>query len=108
MISCIHIHVLFSSSFVDFQIWDFPGQIDFFDPTFDLNAIFGRCGAIVFVIDAQDDYLEALQRLFMTVVKAYKVNPKISFEVFIHKVDGISDDFKIGNECMILNVLSSF
>ncbi|TNN24268.1 Ras-related GTP-binding protein D [Liparis tanakae] len=24
-----------SSSFVSFQIWDFPGQINFFDPTFD-------------------------------------------------------------------------
>lgn len=23
-----------NSSFVQFQIWDFPGQIDFFDPSF--------------------------------------------------------------------------
>ncbi|KAJ3064459.1 hypothetical protein HK102_008201, partial [Quaeritorhiza haematococci] len=82
-------------SFIDFQIWDFPGQIDFFDPTFDSDLIFGRCGAMVFVIDAQDDYLEALQRLYITVTKAYKVNPNISFEVFIHKVDGLSDDHKI-------------
>lgn len=42
-----------NSSFVQFQIWDFPGQIDFFDGTFDAEAIFGGCGALVFVIDAQ-------------------------------------------------------
>lgn len=42
-----------NSSFVQFQIWDFPGQIDFFDSTFDSDTIFGGCGALVFVIDAQ-------------------------------------------------------
>ncbi|KAJ3300290.1 hypothetical protein HK104_002489 [Borealophlyctis nickersoniae] len=82
-------------SFIDFQIWDFPGQLDFFDPAFDSDAIFGRCGALVFVIDSQDDYLEALQRLYLTVTRAHKVNPNISFEVLIHKVDGLSDDHKI-------------
>ena len=35
------------------QIWDFPGQIDFFDPAFDSEVLFGHCGALVFVIDAQ-------------------------------------------------------
>jgi Ras-related GTP-binding protein C/D len=42
---------------VQFQIWDFPGQIDFFDGTFDAEAIFGGCGALVFVVDAQVDKL---------------------------------------------------
>lgn len=77
-----------NSSFVQFQIWDFPGQIDFFDPAFDSDVIFGGCGALVFVIDAQDDYMESLSKLHVTVTKAYKVNPNITFEVFIHKVDG--------------------
>ncbi|KAG7500269.1 ras-related GTP-binding protein C-like [Solea senegalensis] len=84
-----------SSSFVNFQIWDFPGQVDFFDPTFDSEMIFKGTGALIFVIDAQDDYVEALGRLHLTVSRAYKVNPDINFEVFIHKVDGLSDDHKI-------------
>lgn len=87
-----------NSSFVKFQIWDFPGQIDFFDPTFDSDVIFGGCHALVFVIDAQDDYSEALQKLNQTVTKAYKVNPHIKFEVFIHKVDGVTDDFKMESQ----------
>ncbi|CAL8249601.1 unnamed protein product [Boreogadus saida] len=84
-----------SSSFVNFQIWDFPGQVDFFDPTFDYEMIFRGTGALIFVIDAQDDYVEALGRLHLTVTRAYRVNPDINFEVFIHKVDGLSDDHKI-------------
>uniref|UniRef100_A0A8C6UMJ8 Ras-related GTP-binding protein n=1 Tax=Neogobius melanostomus TaxID=47308 RepID=A0A8C6UMJ8_9GOBI len=84
-----------SSSFVSFQIWDLPGQIDFFDPIFDHEMIFRGTEALIFVIDSQDDYVEALDRLHNTVTRAYKVNPKIHFEVFIHKVDGLSDDHKI-------------
>ncbi|KAK9526585.1 hypothetical protein VZT92_015274 [Zoarces viviparus] len=84
-----------ATSFVNFQIWDFPGQVDFFDPSFDSEMIFNGAGALIFVIDAQDDYVEALGRLHLTVSRAYKVNPDINFEVFIHKVDGLSDDHKI-------------
>ncbi|KAF4100756.1 ras-related GTP binding Cb [Onychostoma macrolepis] len=83
------------SSFVNFHIWDFPGQVDFFDPTFDYEMIFRGTGALIFVIDAQDDYVEALGRLHLTVSRAFRVNPEINFEVFIHKVDGLSDDHKI-------------
>ncbi|XP_065063043.1 ras-related GTP-binding protein C-like isoform X1 [Rhopilema esculentum] len=84
-----------NSSFVQFRIWDFPGQIDFFDSAFDSEQIFGGCGSLVFVIDAQDDYMDALAKLHMTVTRAYRVNPNIQFEVFIHKVDGLTDDHKI-------------
>ena len=87
-----------SSSFVQFSIWDFPGQVDFFDATFDTDMIFSGCGALIFVIDAQDDYLEALAKLNITVAKAYHVNPQIRLEVFIHKVDGLSDDTKMDTQ----------
>jgi len=84
-----------NSSFVQFQVWDFPGQIDFFSHDFDSDQIFSSCGSVVFVIDAQDEYMDALTKLHQTVIKAYKVNPNIKFEVFIHKVDGLTDDYKI-------------
>ncbi|KAL0091115.1 Gtr1/RagA G protein conserved region-domain-containing protein [Phycomyces blakesleeanus] len=85
-------------SFIDFQIWDFPGQVNYFDMTYDSQEIFGTVGALIFVIDAQDDYGEALHRLFYTVTGAFRVNPSITFEVLIHKVDGLSDDYKIDTQ----------
>ncbi|CAO3672489.1 unnamed protein product [Rhizopus stolonifer] len=65
-------------SFIDFQIWDFPGQIDFFDEmAYDPQDIFGTVGALIF---------------------AYNVNQTITFEVLIHKVDGLSDNYKLRNK----------
>ena len=84
------------ASFMDFQVWDFPGQIDIFEnPSFDMEAIFGEIGALIWVIDAQDDYLEAVQRLNTTILSLQPSYPNINIEVFIHKVDGLSDDYKL-------------
>eukprot|EP00158_Paraphelidium_tribonemae_P005158 Partr_v1_DN27194_c2_g1_i2_m15892 putative ras-related GTP binding len=88
-------HIEQISSIVDFQVCDFPGQVDLFDQSQDSAALFQGVGALVFVIDAQDDYIESLSKLFLAVTRAFKVNPGISFEVFIHKVDGLSEDHKI-------------
>ncbi|CAO3618145.1 unnamed protein product [Cunninghamella blakesleeana] len=85
-------------SFIDFQIWDFPGHNGYSDPTYESHDIFNSVGALIFVIDAQDDYSDALNRLFYTVTSAYKVNPNITFEVLLHKVDGLSDDYKIDTQ----------
>jgi Ras-related GTP-binding protein C/D len=52
----------------------------------------------VFVVDSQDDYSEAITKLCQTVSQAHKVNKAILFEVFIHKIDGISDDQKSGKK----------
>ncbi|KAI1344297.1 Gtr1/RagA G protein conserved region-domain-containing protein [Xylariaceae sp. FL0016] len=83
-------------SFMDFQVWDFPGQIDIFDnPTFDIDAMFGEIGALIWVIDAQDDYMEAVARLNVTILNLQRTYPNIKIEVFIHKVDGLSDDYKL-------------
>ena len=84
-----------SSSFMDFQVWDFPGQVDFMDPSFDLDAIFGEIGALIWVIDAQDDYIEAINRLNSTILNLQPSYPNVNVEVFIHKVDGLSDDYKL-------------
>lgn len=83
-----------NSMFVQFQIWDFSGDFDFEDPSVDAELLFKQCGALVFVIDAQDNYDDALAKLHSTVVRAFHVNPQIKFEVFVHKVDNLSDDRK--------------
>jgi Ras-related GTP-binding protein C/D len=86
-------------SFIDFQIWDFPGQVNYFDDqAYDPREIFDTVGSLIFVIDSQDDYTDALNRLQYTIIKAYEVNPSITFEILIHKVDGLSEDYQDGNK----------
>ena len=79
---------------MDFQVWDFPGQLDYFDPTFDPDSIFGEIGALIWVIDAQDDYLDAIARLDATIMNLQQSYPSINVEVFIHKVDALSPEFR--------------
>lgn len=62
-----------NSSFVQFQVWDFPGQLDYLDATFDSEKIFGDCGAVIFVLDSQDEYTEAMQKLHATLRHIHKV-----------------------------------
>lgn len=82
-------------SFIKFQIWDCPGHIDFCDAMYQSEALFLSSCAVIFVIDAQDDYHEALKRLHSTLETGARCNVNIKFEVFIHKVDCLSDDQKI-------------
>ncbi|EEQ27129.1 GTP-binding protein GTR2 [Microsporum canis CBS 113480] len=82
------------SSFMDFQIWDFPGQLEYLEPSFDQEELFSNLGALVWVIDAQDDYLEAVSRLNKTILMIQQYYPHINIEVFIHKVDGLSEEYR--------------
>lgn len=85
-----------TGSFIQFQIWDCPGQNDYSESTmYDLSFIFGSKGAVIFVIDAQDDYNEAVTVLSKVFNTAYNINRDLKFEVFIHKMDGIQEDQKI-------------
>lgn len=79
---------------MDFQVWDFPGQLDYFDPAFDATEIFSDIGALVWVIDAQDDYTDSVTRLTASVANLQDIYPNINVEVFVHKMDGLSDEYK--------------
>lgn len=85
-----------SNEFVRFEVWDFPGQNDPFDPNnagrFNAQQILENCGAIVFVMDCTDEPKVAVTRLVDTICAAYTVNPDLSVEVFIHKVDALNED----------------
>ena len=101
----LDIKFIANNAFVQFEVWDFPGDYEPDKPAsyggqqIDADQVFRACGALVFVIDAQDDPTEvALTKLHDTVSRAHRVNPDIHFEVFVHKVDGdlfLSDDLKV-------------
>ncbi|KAI3631093.1 hypothetical protein MIR68_010583 [Amoeboaphelidium protococcarum] len=86
------------SCFKDFELWDFPASIEAFESVLEdrsLQIFHGPFISLVFVIDAQDDYLEALARLFMIITSVNQLNSRVSFEIFIHKVDALSEDHKL-------------
>lgn len=95
-----------NSSFVQFEVWDFPGHVDTASSAVKPETTYGGCGALVWVIDAQDDHAESIARLQATIVAAHRINPQIVFEVFVHKVDSFSDDQRIECQREIQNQLS--
>lgn len=50
--------------------------------------------SLIWVIDAQDEYLASVDRLVSVILELFPRKRAINFEIFVHKVDGISDDFK--------------
>lgn len=86
------------SSLIDLAVMELPGQLNYFEPSYDSEQLFKNVGALVYVIDSQDEYLNALTNLVMIIEYAYKVNPSIHIEVLIHKVDGLSEDFRLDTQ----------
>lgn len=82
-------------SLIDLSVMELPGQLNYFEPTYDSEMLFASVGALVYVIDSQDEYLDALTNLSMIIEYAYKVNPQIHIEVLIHKIDGLSEDYRM-------------
>eukprot|EP00419_Tripos_fusus_P007799 CAMPEP_0172673558 /NCGR_PEP_ID=MMETSP1074-20121228/12218_1 /TAXON_ID=2916 /ORGANISM="Ceratium fusus, Strain PA161109" /LENGTH=335 /DNA_ID=CAMNT_0013490873 /DNA_START=47 /DNA_END=1054 /DNA_ORIENTATION=- len=81
---------------VKFKFLDFPGSALIDDQTDPM--LFNKTGVVVFVIDAQEDpYSDAVCAAKKVIEVAHRINPKISFDILIHKVDGdqfFSDDHK--------------
>ena len=95
-----------NSSFVQFEVWDFPGHVDTSSDAVKPESTYGGCGALVWVIDSQDDHAEAISRLAATINTAHRINPSIVYEVFVHKVDSLSDDQRIECQREVQNQLN--
>ena len=110
----IQVREISRSALVQFQLYDFPGSYDFYDRKSDSvtpEQIFGHTGALVFVIDAQDDetYAEAIDYFVQVTKIAYQVNPNIKLDILIHKVDGdayISDTHKMDCQNEIMSTIN--
>ena len=64
------------------------------ETNFDTESIFGAAGAMVWILDAQDDYIESVGRLTETILQLQQMYPDIKYTVFIHKVDSLGSDFR--------------
>ncbi|KAJ2802014.1 GTP-binding protein gtr2 [Coemansia guatemalensis] len=79
------------------SVYDFPGIDDFSDSQYSLinpEIYAGEFTSLVFVVDSQSDIQSSLTSLFSVVRSAQSVNPHIPINVFINKVDGLSDELK--------------
>lgn len=59
------------------------------------NLTFDSIDAVIFVLDAQGTLNDTIRKLATTMWKAFQANPSIQFEIFLHKVDGMSEDYRL-------------
>lgn len=79
-----------------FEVWDFPGQSDLFDPNnptrYDPSELLHECGAVVFVMDCRELIEESRARLIDVLCAAHLHGKELCVEVFIHKVDALTEE----------------
>jgi Ras-related GTP-binding protein C/D len=112
----VDISSIANNNFVRFQTWDFGGDmslahdVSYMGQKLPLDIVFKNCGTLVYVIDAQEeDYEDSLPKLVETISVANQINPKIHFEVFLHKVDSdfMSEETKAERQQDIQHYVSS-
>lgn len=112
----VEIRLVDNNDFLKFQTWDFGGElnfsrgVDYMGRTIPIDTVLKGCSTMVYVIDAQEnDFEDCLPKLAETIIGAYKINPAIHFEVFLHKVDGdlMPEESKAERQQMIQNFVSS-
>eukprot|EP00747_Dinoflagellata_sp_TGD_P186705 gnl/TRDRNA2_/TRDRNA2_43931_c0_seq1.p2 gnl/TRDRNA2_/TRDRNA2_43931_c0~~gnl/TRDRNA2_/TRDRNA2_43931_c0_seq1.p2 ORF type:complete len:342 (+),score=70.43 gnl/TRDRNA2_/TRDRNA2_43931_c0_seq1:112-1137(+) len=77
------------NALVRFKVLDFPGTTSFDEHSGPDTRVFAHCKAVVFVIDAQEEPYDGAISLAKKIIEfSHRINPKISFDILIHKVDG--------------------
>ncbi|THH08593.1 hypothetical protein EW145_g2599 [Phellinidium pouzarii] len=77
-------------SFIPLEIWDCPGTVTIES----LGVPLSLFTTIIFVIDIQDSYHHPIARLIDFTVTAYQENPDVNLEIFVHKAEALSEDFR--------------
>jgi len=72
-----------------------PSQLSIESPEIAYSdANFRELGGVIWVIDVQDDYLSSINSLVHTAGFLAENYPRVHFEVFIHKTDGLSEEYR--------------
>ncbi|RPD59584.1 hypothetical protein L226DRAFT_486983 [Lentinus tigrinus ALCF2SS1-7] len=78
---------------IPLEIWDCPGDVTLET----LDAPLAQFSTVIFVIDIQDLYQQPIQKLVDFVITAYNECPNLNLEVFVHKADVLTEEYKIEN-----------
>ncbi|PVU87993.1 hypothetical protein BB561_006087 [Smittium simulii] len=77
------------------EVYDLPGISYEHDYQFiDLNLFLGENTVIVFVIDTQDDIQKSLHYLYSSMDLIFSIQPNTQFNIFLHKIDGLSEELR--------------
>ena len=79
---------------MNFDSAELPTQLPVLSPDYDHASIFTNIGAVIWIVDSQDEYLSSINELLRVAVFLAENYPRVNLEVFIHKIDGLSEEYK--------------
>ncbi|KAL5526553.1 GTR2 [Sanghuangporus sanghuang] len=77
-------------SFIPLEIWDCPGNVT----VESLGVSLSIFTTIIFVIDIQDSYHNPIARLIKFSITAFKENPRVNLEIFVHKAEALQEEYR--------------
>ena len=72
---------------------ELPTNISYLSPDFDREGVFGSVGAVVWVIDIQDEYFNSISHLIQTAPFLLDNYPRINFEVLMSRMHGFDSHY---------------
>ncbi|KAK5161153.1 GTP-binding protein gtr2 [Recurvomyces mirabilis] len=81
-------------TFTTIDTAEIPSHLTLDSSELDHQPLFSNAGAVIWVLDVQDEYLASIAALIETAVFLSEHYPRINFEIFIHKIDGLSEEYK--------------
>jgi Ras-related GTP-binding protein C/D len=79
---------------MNFESAEIPTQLPVLSLDFDHAPLFSNIGAVIWIIDCQDEYLTSVNELIRVAVFLAENYPRTNLEVFIHKTDGLSEEYR--------------
>nr|OQO20693.1 hypothetical protein B0A51_10644 [Rachicladosporium sp. CCFEE 5018] len=82
------------SSFTEITFSELPSHIPASSPEIATPSNYASLGAVLWLIDIQDEYLSTLPSLIQTALFFHTHYPRLHFSVLVHKTDGLSPDYR--------------
>ncbi|OQO05857.1 hypothetical protein B0A48_09952 [Cryoendolithus antarcticus] len=82
------------SSFTEITFSELPSHIPASSPEIATPQNYASLGAVLWLIDIQDEYLSTLPSLIQTAVFFHTHYPRLHFSVLVHKTDGLSPEYR--------------
>ncbi|KZT73074.1 hypothetical protein DAEQUDRAFT_722183 [Daedalea quercina L-15889] len=78
---------------IPLEIWDCPGDMHLDQ----MDVPLSQFATLIFVIDIQHLNQPPITKLVTMIISAYNESPRINLEVFVHKADTLSEEYRMEN-----------
>ena len=77
-----------------FESVEIPTAMPVLSPDYDHASLFATAGAVIWLIDSQDEWITSIEELLRLAIFLTDKYPRVNLEVLVHKTDNLSEEFR--------------